>query len=182
MNGNEEFVRRAHSVAEVMDIQGWIDRFSPERVFRDHSIEMNPRGPTEVAKSVEYHRVVFSEMHRELYDVSVSGDVVAVQLAPQGIPDGAPHLPCAILPATGERTDAVELHPDGVLEGSMIGMLVLYGVGVTVATAAILAYHAISSWVSATWGTIGLIAPRRTTRQPTVLRNPPEQLRVRTAP
>jgi uncharacterized membrane protein YbhN (UPF0104 family) len=52
----------------------------------------------------------------------------------------------------------------GVLDGSMIGMLVLYGVGGTVATAATLAYHAISLWVPAIWGT---------------LRNPPEELRAR---
>ena len=40
----------------------------------------------------------------------------------------------------------------GVLDGSMIGMLVLYGVGGTVATAATLVYHAISLWVPADLG------------------------------
>jgi uncharacterized membrane protein YbhN (UPF0104 family) len=64
----------------------------------------------------------------------------------------------------------------GVLDGSMIGMLVLYGVGGTVATAATLAYHAIALWVPTVLGTIAFIALQRTRRQVIVLRNPPEQL------
>jgi uncharacterized membrane protein YbhN (UPF0104 family) len=67
----------------------------------------------------------------------------------------------------------------GVLDGSMIGMLVLYGVGGTAATAATLVYHAISLWVPAVWGTIAFIVLQRTKKQPIVLRNPPEELRPR---
>jgi uncharacterized membrane protein YbhN (UPF0104 family) len=66
----------------------------------------------------------------------------------------------------------------GVLDGSMIGMLVLYGVGGTVATAATLVYHAISLWVPAVLGTIAFIVLQKTKRRPIVLRNPPEELRV----
>ena len=65
----------------------------------------------------------------------------------------------------------------GVLDGSMIGMLVLYGVGGTVATAATLVYHAISLWVPAIWGTFAFIVLQRTKTQPIVLRNPTERLR-----
>jgi uncharacterized membrane protein YbhN (UPF0104 family) len=65
----------------------------------------------------------------------------------------------------------------GVLDGSMIGMLVLYGVGGTVATAATLVYHAISLWIPAVWGTVAFVVLQRTKRQPIVLRNPPEELR-----
>jgi uncharacterized membrane protein YbhN (UPF0104 family) len=67
----------------------------------------------------------------------------------------------------------------GVLDGSMIGMLVLYGVGGTVATAATLAYHAIALWVPAIWGTVAFIVLQKTKKQPTILRNPPEELRAR---
>jgi uncharacterized membrane protein YbhN (UPF0104 family) len=67
----------------------------------------------------------------------------------------------------------------GVLDGSMIGMLVLYGVGGTVAAAATLVYHAISLWVPALWGTIAFILLQKTKKQPTVLRNPTEELRPR---
>ena len=64
----------------------------------------------------------------------------------------------------------------GVLDGSMIGMLVLYGAGGTVATAATLAFHAIALWVPAIWGTIAFIVVQKTKRQPIVLRNPPEEM------
>ena len=65
----------------------------------------------------------------------------------------------------------------GVLDGSMIGMLVLYGVGGNVATAATLVYHAIALWVPALWGTAAFVLLQRTKRLPIVLRNPPEELR-----
>ena len=67
----------------------------------------------------------------------------------------------------------------GVLDGSMIGMLVLYGVGGTVATAATLVYHAIALWVPALWGTAAFFVLQKTKRQPVVLRNPTEELRPR---
>jgi uncharacterized membrane protein YbhN (UPF0104 family) len=64
----------------------------------------------------------------------------------------------------------------GVLDGSMIGMLVLYGVGGTVATAATVVYHLISLWVPALWGTIAFVLLQKTKKQPIVLRNPSEDL------
>jgi uncharacterized membrane protein YbhN (UPF0104 family) len=67
----------------------------------------------------------------------------------------------------------------GVLDGSMIGMLVLYGVSGTVATATTLVYHAISLWVPAVWGTIAFVALQRGKKQPIVLRNPTEELHPR---
>jgi uncharacterized membrane protein YbhN (UPF0104 family) len=67
----------------------------------------------------------------------------------------------------------------GVLDGSLIGMLVIYGLGGTVATAATLAYHAISLWIPALWGTIAFIVLQRSKRQPIFLRNPREELRPR---
>jgi uncharacterized protein (TIRG00374 family) len=67
----------------------------------------------------------------------------------------------------------------GVLDGSMIGMLVLYGLGGTVARAATLIYHAIALWVPALLGTIAFIVLQRTKERPIVLRNPPEELPVR---
>lgn len=105
MTSNEEFVRTAYAIAEAKDIQGWIDCFVPDGVFVDNSIDVAYRGP-DVSKPVEYYGAAFSDMHRELYDVYVSGDVVVVQLALQGTHDGALHLPFGMLPATGKRMDA----------------------------------------------------------------------------
>ena len=83
MTSNEQAVRNAYAIAEAKDIQGWIDCFIPDGVFVDNSIEVTYRGP-DVSKPVEYYGAAFSDMHRELYEVYVSGNVVAVQLALQG--------------------------------------------------------------------------------------------------
>ncbi|MGA2926674.1 MAG: YbhN family protein, partial [Solirubrobacteraceae bacterium] len=58
----------------------------------------------------------------------------------------------------------------GVLDGSMIGILVLYGVAATPAAAATIVYHAISLWIPAMWGTLAFLVLRRTRHQPLTLR------------
>jgi uncharacterized membrane protein YbhN (UPF0104 family) len=58
----------------------------------------------------------------------------------------------------------------GVLDGSFVGLFVLYGVSATEATAATVVYHAISLWVPAMWGTIAFLLLRRTRGEPIVLR------------
>jgi len=63
----------------------------------------------------------------------------------------------------------------GVLDGSFVGMFVLYGVAATPATSATVVYHAISLWVPATWGTIAFLMLQRTRGQPVTLRPPREE-------
>jgi uncharacterized membrane protein YbhN (UPF0104 family) len=58
----------------------------------------------------------------------------------------------------------------GVLEGSFVGMLVLYGVKATPATAAAVVYHAIALWIPAIWGTFGFIRLRRSLNEPLIPR------------
>ena len=53
----------------------------------------------------------------------------------------------------------------GVLDGSMVAMFALFGVGATVATAATVVYHAIALWVPAMWGTVAYIVLRRDPEQ-----------------
>jgi uncharacterized membrane protein YbhN (UPF0104 family) len=62
----------------------------------------------------------------------------------------------------------------GVLDGSLVGMFVLYGVSATMATAATVVYHAISLWVPAMWGTFAFVLLRRSRGQPITLRGSPE--------
>ena len=141
MTSNEEFVRNAYAIAEVKDIQGWIDCFVPDGVFVDNSIAVTYRGP-DVSKPVEYYGAAFSDMHRELYDVYVSGDVVVVQLALQGTHDGALHLPFGVLPATAKRMNApccdvfkladgkigeFDCYPEGSVILSQLGVLTNLG-------------------------------------------------------
>jgi uncharacterized membrane protein YbhN (UPF0104 family) len=54
----------------------------------------------------------------------------------------------------------------GALEGSFIGMLVLYGVAAAPAAAAAVVYHAIALWIPAVWGAFGFVRLRRSLKQP----------------
>jgi ketosteroid isomerase-like protein len=104
---NEEFVRNAYAVAEAKDIPSWVACFNSDAVFIDESVGVTYRGPNEVGKPVVNYGTAFSDMHRELYDVFLSGeDVVVVELALQGTHDGPLWLPQGILPPTGHRMDA----------------------------------------------------------------------------
>jgi len=68
----------------------------------------------------------------------------------------------------------------GVLDGSLVGLLVLMGANATRATAAVLAYHAIALWVPASWGTVAFLVLRRSRGEPIRLRPPrAERLRLR---
>jgi uncharacterized membrane protein YbhN (UPF0104 family) len=66
----------------------------------------------------------------------------------------------------------------GILDGSVVGMFVIYGVSATLATAATVVYHAIALWVPAMWGTVAFIILRRTRNEPITLR-PPRDVRRR---
>ena len=66
----------------------------------------------------------------------------------------------------------------GVLDGSFVGMFVLYGVNDTLATSATIVYHAISLWVPATWGTIAFLLLRRSRNQPITWRRPRAERRA----
>ncbi len=65
----------------------------------------------------------------------------------------------------------------GILDASFVGLLALYGVNASQATAATIVYHGISLWIPALWGTIAYVLLRRTRRQPLVLRPPREERR-----
>jgi ketosteroid isomerase-like protein len=103
---NEQFVRHAYEVAEVKDIPGWIACFNPDGVFTDNSVGITYRAPDGVAYPVQNYGRAFSNMHRELYDIYLDGDIVVVQLALQGTHDGPLSLPQGVLPATGNQMDA----------------------------------------------------------------------------
>ncbi|MFZ0040164.1 MAG: lysylphosphatidylglycerol synthase transmembrane domain-containing protein [Solirubrobacteraceae bacterium] len=66
----------------------------------------------------------------------------------------------------------------GILDGSVVGMFVLFGVSATLATAATVVYHAIALWVPAMWGTVAFLILRRTRNRPLTLR-PPREERLR---
>jgi ketosteroid isomerase-like protein len=103
---NEQTVRRAYEIAEVKDLQGWVDAFTEDGTFTDMSIGVVFRGPDGLPEQVVNYATAFPDMHRELYQVYVSGDIVVVQLALQGTHQGPLRLPYGTLPPTGKRMDA----------------------------------------------------------------------------
>lgn len=42
---NEQIVRRAYAIAEVKDLQGWVDAFTEDGTFTDMSINTVFRSP-----------------------------------------------------------------------------------------------------------------------------------------
>ncbi len=65
----------------------------------------------------------------------------------------------------------------GILDGSIVGMFVLYGTNATLVTAATVVYHAIALWIPAMWGTIAFLILRRSRGEPLKLRPPREERR-----
>src|ERR1035438_5722686 len=103
---NEQIVRKAYQIAEDKDLEGWAAAFTENGTFTDYSIGVTWRGPDELPEQVENYARAFPDMHRELYQLYVSGDIVVVQLALQGTQLGPLHLPGGTLPPTGKRMDA----------------------------------------------------------------------------
>jgi uncharacterized membrane protein YbhN (UPF0104 family) len=60
----------------------------------------------------------------------------------------------------------------GILDGSLVGMFVLYGVSATHATAATVVYHGIALWVPAMWGTFAFVLLQRSRGRPVAPRRP----------
>jgi steroid delta-isomerase-like uncharacterized protein len=103
---NEQIVRKAYQIAEDKDLEGWVAAFTDDGTFTDNSIGVTWRGPDELPEQVENYARAFPDMHRELYQLYVSGDIVVVQLALQGTHLGPLHLPDGTVPPTGKRIDA----------------------------------------------------------------------------
>jgi len=102
---NEELVRQAYQIAEDYDLAGWQALFAEDGTFTDESSGVTYRGE-DVSIPVTVMKTAFSDMHRELYQVYVAGDVVIVQLALQGTHDGPFTTPQGSILPTGNRMDA----------------------------------------------------------------------------
>ncbi|GAB2723919.1 nuclear transport factor 2 family protein [Kitasatospora kifunensis] len=103
---NEKIIRNAYQVAEDKDVAGWVAAFTEDGTFTDMSIPATYRGPDELGQTVEVYAKAFPDMHRELGQFYVTGDVVIVQLRLQGTHLGPLELPSGTVPATGKRMDA----------------------------------------------------------------------------
>jgi predicted ester cyclase len=98
--------RKLYQLAEIKDIPGCVACFTEDGIFTDESIGVTYRGPKELARPIEIYAEAFPDMHRELYDVYLTGDVIVLELALQGTHNGPLEMPMGIIPATGKRMDA----------------------------------------------------------------------------
>jgi hypothetical protein len=105
---NEKAVRNAYHVAEIVDIPGWVNSFTADGTFTDESTNTTFQGEKQLGEIVVIFKTAFPDMHRELFRVFPTGDMVIVELALQGTQNGPlrMHLPKGVLPPTGKRMDA----------------------------------------------------------------------------
>jgi steroid delta-isomerase-like uncharacterized protein len=102
---NEQIIRTAYQLAEEKDLDGFMNCFTPDGAFTDNSINVTYKGK-DIAFTVENFGKAFPDMHRELYRMYSTDNMVMVQLALQGTHQGDLHLPFGVIPATGKRMDA----------------------------------------------------------------------------
>ena len=102
---NEKHIRKAYQAAEEKDIEAFIGCFTDDGTFTDQSIGVTYRG-TDIGDTVINYGTAFPDMHRELYHVYSTGDIVVVQLALQGTHRGPLKMPGGTIPPTGKRMDA----------------------------------------------------------------------------
>jgi len=103
---NEKAVREAYQRAEEKDVPGFVACFTEDGTFTDESIEVVYRGPNEVGRTVEIYAAAFPDMHRELFQMYSTGNIVVVQLALQGTHLGPLALPRGTILPTGKKMNA----------------------------------------------------------------------------
>ena len=105
MSGNEQVIRSLYQAAEVQDSKRFASIFTADGVFNDVSAGVKYRG-NDLGRVVEIYAAAFPDMHRELYDIYESGDVVVVELSLNGTHKGPLALPAGTIPATGKEMHA----------------------------------------------------------------------------
>jgi ketosteroid isomerase-like protein len=102
---NEEIVRQTYQHAEKKDIEAFVGNFTDDGTFTDQSIGVTYRG-THIGDTVTNYGLAFPDMHRELYQLYSTGNIVVVQLALQGTHLGPLKMPGGMINPTGKRMDA----------------------------------------------------------------------------
>ncbi|WP_020214109.1 nuclear transport factor 2 family protein [Flavobacterium rivuli] len=103
---SERIIRELYAAAEVQDVEKFISLFTEDGTFNDESAGKIYTGKKELGLPVEIYATAFPDMHRELYDMYVSGDVVVVELSLNGTHKGPLALPAGTIPATGNEIHA----------------------------------------------------------------------------
>lgn len=105
MEANERLVRQLYQAAEVKNVPEFISLFTDDGYFYDVSAGRKYYGQ-DIGKTVDIYATAFPDMHRELYDLYVVGDVVVVELSLNGTHKGPLALPAGTIPATANKMSA----------------------------------------------------------------------------
>jgi ketosteroid isomerase-like protein len=105
MDRNEQVIRKAYETAEVKDINGFVSLFTEDAIIRNKADGTEYRGE-ELGGIVTDTAKAFPDMHRELYDFYVSGDVVVVELSLNATHTGPMEMPGGTIKATGKEIHA----------------------------------------------------------------------------
>ena len=103
---NEAVVRHAYHTAEgnVLDVAGFVASFTEDGVFNNVVANESYRGER-LGDVVLDMAKLLPDVHRELYRVTVLGDVVAVELSIQGTFLGPLETPAGTVQPTGAKID-----------------------------------------------------------------------------
>src|SRR5580658_5325141 len=99
---NEQLIRKVYQMAEEQKIKEFVDLFTEDGVFYDASVGKEYRG-ADIGRTVEVYAKGFPDMHRELYNFYLTGDIVCVELSLNGTHKGPLVLPMGTIPATGKK-------------------------------------------------------------------------------
>lgn len=102
---NEEVIRNLYAVAETQDPKKFRDLFTEDGYFYDVSAGQKYYGD-EIGRPVEIYATAFPDMHRELYDLYVAGDVITVELSLNGTHKGPLATSTGSIAATGNEMHA----------------------------------------------------------------------------
>jgi predicted ester cyclase len=106
MHSNEQIIRALYPMADgaSKDTAKFVSQFSDDGYLLDVSSGTKYRG-AQLGTVVDVFASAFPDMHRELFDVYATGDVVVVELALRGTHRGElPHSGHTIAP-TGRKID-----------------------------------------------------------------------------
>ncbi len=101
MPDNEQIIRNFYKVAEE-DISRFSSLFTDDGYFYDVSSGEKYYGD-DITKFTRGLATAFPDIHRDLHDLYVTGDVVSVELSINGTHDGPLQLPTGTIPATGKK-------------------------------------------------------------------------------
>jgi ketosteroid isomerase-like protein len=106
MLSNEQLIRELYACAEGdrRDFGRFVSHFADEGYMRDMASGTDFRGQA-IADSLNGLASAFPDVHRELLDIYVAGDVVVVEIAIRGTHRGELNLPSGPLAPTGKRID-----------------------------------------------------------------------------